>query len=139
VLTIEELREVWQATAEETDYNQIIRLLMFSLQRRGEIGSLDRSETDFGNNLITLPPKRTKNRHEHKIPMSDPIVAVLRKRRYIVGHHLFFGIGKHGYKDGRNPRRNLTIAFSPPGKQSSARKRSRCRGDCTTCDELAIL
>jgi integrase len=107
VLTIEELREVWQATAKETDYNQIIRLLMFSLQRRGEIGSLDRNETDFGNNLITLPPKRTKNKHEHKIPMSAPIVAVLKKRRQIVGHNLFFGIGKQGYKGWSKSKKEL--------------------------------
>jgi integrase len=81
VLTVDELREIWEATAEEGDYNGIVRLLMFTLQRREEIGALDRvKETDFKTALITLPPFRTKNKCEHKVPMSDPVVAIDGRR-----------------------------------------------------------
>jgi integrase len=99
VLTIAEMREVWEATAnQDDDYNQIVRLLMFTLQRRDDIADLKRvKETDFNTNLITLPPTRTKNKLEHKVPMSDPVVAILKRRKRIAGRNLFFGIGKGGY------------------------------------------
>jgi integrase len=47
--------------------------------------------------LITLPPTRTKNKLEHKVPMSNPVVAILKKRKRIAGRDLFFGIGNGGY------------------------------------------
>jgi integrase len=99
VLTAAELREVWEATANQhDDYNQIVRLLMLTLQRCDEIADLDRArETDFDTGLITLPPTRTQNKLEHKVPMSDPVVAILKKRKRIAGRDLFFGIGNGGY------------------------------------------
>jgi integrase len=99
VLTVSELGEVWTATADQgSDFNQIVRLLMFTLQRRDEIADLDRAkETDFHTNLITLPPTRTKNKLEHKLPMSAPVVAILKKRERIAGRNLFFGVGERGY------------------------------------------
>jgi integrase len=147
VLTIDELREIWQATAQDGDYNQIIRLLMFSLQRRGEIGSLNRAETDFSSNLITLPPKRTKNKREHKIPMSDPIVTILKKRRHIVGRNLFFGIGKYGYKGWSKSKTELDdrilharqAKFGKKAKPMSWRLHDlRRTGDTLMNDELGI-
>jgi integrase len=108
VLTINELREIWEATAEEGDYNEIVRLLLFTLQRRDEIGALDRvKETDFTTGLITLPPSRTKNKCEHKIPLSDPVIAILQKRRRIMGRNLFFGIGGGGYSGWSKSKKEL--------------------------------
>jgi integrase len=108
VLTIDELREIWEATAEEGDYNEIARLLMFTLQRREEIGALDRvKETDFKTGLITFPAPRTKNKCEHKIPMSDPVIAILQKRKRIVGRNLFFGLGKGGYSGWSKSKKEL--------------------------------
>ncbi len=40
MLTTDELREIWKATAEEGDYNEIVRLLMFTPQRREEIAAV---------------------------------------------------------------------------------------------------
>jgi integrase len=147
VLAIDELREIWQATAEESDYNQIIRLLMFSLQRRGEIGSLSRPETDFNSNLITLPPKRTKNKREHKIPMSDPMVAILKRRTHIVRRNLFFGIGKHGYEGWSKSKKELDdrilharqAKFGNKAKPMSWRLHDlRRTGDTLMNDELGV-
>jgi integrase len=108
VLTINELREIWEATAEEGDYNEIVRLLLFTLQRRNEIGALDRvNETDLTTGLITLPPSRTKNKCEHKIPLSDPVIAILQKRRRIMGRNLFFGIGGGGYSGWSKSKKEL--------------------------------
>lgn len=98
VLTIDELREVWEATADAADdYNEIVRLLILTLQRRDEIGGLARGEVGFGKSLITLPPARTKNRLEHKVPMAAPVIDALQKRPRIAGRTLFFGLGEGGY------------------------------------------
>ncbi len=108
VLTTEELREIWEATAKEGDYNEIVRLLMFTLQRREEIGALDRmKETDFKTGFITFPPPRTKNKCEHKIPMSEPVIAILQKRKCIAGRNLFFGIGTGGYSGWSKSKKEL--------------------------------
>ncbi len=98
VLKLAELREVWEATAnQDDDYNQIVRLLILTLQRRDEIADLDRGEVDFETGLITLPPTRTKNKQEHKLPMSAPVAATLSGRHTIAGRTLFFGIAAGGY------------------------------------------
>jgi integrase len=97
VLSWAELREVWDAL-EDNDHGDVVRLLMLTAQRREEIGALDRvKEVDFDANLITFPPARTKNKLEHEVPMSDPVQAILKKRKRIAGRDLVFGIGKGGF------------------------------------------
>jgi integrase len=98
VLKLEEMRAIWKATEDcDQPFNQIVRLLMFTLQRRDEIGSLDRREVDFDEALITFPKERVKNGREHRLPMSTSVVAILEKRPMIVGRTLFFGLGEGGF------------------------------------------
>jgi integrase len=97
VLKLEEMRKIWKVTEEETPFNQIVRLLMFTLQRREEIGDLDRKEVNFGDGLIVFPKERTKNKREHKLPMTEHVEAILKKRPMIVGRTLFFGLGEGGF------------------------------------------
>jgi integrase len=148
VLTIDELREIWEATAEEGDYSEIVRLLMFTLQRRGEIGALDRvKETDFKTGLITLPSSRTKNKCEHKITMSDPVTAILQKRKRIVGRNLFFGSGKGGYSGWSKSKKELDQRILDARQAKFGRKAKpiswrlhdlRRTGDTLMNDELGI-
>jgi integrase len=148
VLTIDELREIWEATAEEGDYNEIVRLLMFTLQRREEIGALDRvKETDFKTGLITLPSSRTKNKCEHKITMSDPVIALLQKRKRIVGRSLFFGSGKGGYSGWSKSKKEIDQRILDARQAKFGRKAKpiswrlhdlRRTGDTLMNDELGI-
>ncbi len=94
VLTLDEMRRIWKATEEETEFNQLVRLFIFTLQRRRQIGDLSKTETDFDAALITFPKDRMKNKREHKLPMSRPVMDILRKRPVIVGRSLYFGSGK---------------------------------------------
>ena len=65
VLSGDELKLIWNATAGDDDYSAIMRLLMLSGQRREEIGGLRWSEVL--ENRIALPGVRTKNGHAHSV------------------------------------------------------------------------
>lgn len=79
VLTDEELRAVWHR-AEEVGYpyGTIIKLLILTGQRRGEIAGLRRSW--ITDDAITFPAGFTKNKREHKIPigpLTKDIIAAI--------------------------------------------------------------
>jgi len=70
VLTAEELRAVWQrAETYGYPFGPIVRLLILTGQRRGEVTNLRRSW--FEDDAITFPAEIMKNAREHTIPMSD--------------------------------------------------------------------
>ena len=77
VLSDDELATVWRALGDD-QYGAIVKLLILTGARRDEIGGLRWSEIDLERALITLPPERTKNRREHQIPLSAPVLAILQ-------------------------------------------------------------
>jgi integrase len=99
VLTDDEIRAIWAALP-PGDFGDIVRLLLFSGQRRSEIAELTWQEIDFERGLIVLPASRTKNKREHIVPMSGPVRAILDARTHIYGRDLVFGvrgIGRFGF------------------------------------------
>jgi integrase len=76
LLSDTELRTVWQALGDD-DYGTVVRLLILTGLRRGEIGELHWSEVDLNSNLITIPPSRSKNGRAHLVPMSAPVRAMI--------------------------------------------------------------
>jgi len=97
VLTDGELREIWEALQDD-DYGDIVKLLALTGQRRDEIACLHWSEIDFDQSIITLPSPRTKNKHEHIIPMSGPVITILKFRKRLLDRDLVFGSGRGGYQ-----------------------------------------
>jgi integrase len=79
VLTGEELKAIWAATADERDYSAIVRLLMLTGCRAAEIGELRWSEID--GDRILLPAARTKNARAHVVPLASAARAILDARR----------------------------------------------------------
>jgi integrase len=103
VPTDDELAVIWRAAGDD-QYGAIIKLLMLIGARRDEIGGLGRSEVNFKNALIALPPARTKNRREHLIPLSEQALAILKAQPERSGadgipRDLIFGFGQRGYQD----------------------------------------
>jgi integrase len=92
----DELVAVWKG-APDSEYGKIIRLLILTLCRRDEIGSLEWSEIDKEARLIRLPAARVKNGREHVIPLSDPAMAILETIDRRADRELVFGLGKGGY------------------------------------------
>ena len=95
-LTDLELAIVWN-TLSDSDYSDIIRLLILTGQRASEIGKLRWKEIDFDENLISLPPARTKNARAHSFPMSAPVRDILKARAQTPDYVFGRGIGFSGW------------------------------------------
>ena len=79
MLSDDELRWLWRA-CEKIDwpFGPLVKLLLFTGQRRDEIASLQWSELDLGKRTWTLPREKAKNNRAHEIHLSDAAVEVLK-------------------------------------------------------------
>ena len=74
VLTDDELRKVWLATEDDT-FGRIVKLLILTGQRRGEITNL--TPRMVGDDTITIPAWLAKNSREHTIPLGSLAKSIL--------------------------------------------------------------
>jgi len=75
----------------------IIRLALLTGQRIGEICGIRKSEIDLNNGVWELPGARTKNGRSHRVPLSGPAMALLKRARELSGGSPFlFPSPKHG-------------------------------------------
>ncbi len=74
ILTDDELRRVWQAAGDDT-FGKIVKLLILTGQRRGEITQLTGGMV--GTDTITIPAWLVKNSREHTIPLGTMAEAIL--------------------------------------------------------------
>jgi integrase len=96
VLAPAELRAIWRAL-DSDQFGTIIKLLLLTAQRRGEIGGLRYSE--MHDHTIVLPAERTKNALPHVVPLSDyahGLIKLLPRRADTAGklRDLVFGSGE---------------------------------------------
>lgn len=107
VLDYNELRLIWNALDDETDYGVIMKLLMLTGQRAGEIAGLRRSE--IRDDAILLPGERTKNHREHVVPLSQKareLIATQLKRQD-GDRELVFGQGDGPFSGWSNSKKAL--------------------------------
>lgn len=76
VLSIEELTAVWNATDDGTTYGSIVRLLILTGQRKGEIAALEWEWIDT--EQITLPSTLTKNKRSHTVPIGPMAQNIIK-------------------------------------------------------------
>jgi integrase len=79
-LTEDEIRLLWRAldTAPmEPNARRILRLMLVTGQRKGEVMGIPAHEIDYGKQLWILPAERAKNGREHVIPLSAPALEIL--------------------------------------------------------------
>jgi integrase len=79
VLDDRELSLVWRAA--DTlgwPYGAIVRLLILTGQRRGEVVGMAWSELDLEKKLWSLPASRTKNRRPHALPLSSTAIDIFK-------------------------------------------------------------
>ena len=79
VLTLEELRVIWNATDDDNLFSGIVRLLMLTGQRREEVAGMRWSEVE--GDTWKLPAERTKNHRGHVVHLSEPALAIIEARR----------------------------------------------------------
>ena len=68
VLGDEELTAIWRASGNDA-YGRVIKLLILTGARRGEVGGMRWSELDLDRAIWTIPPQRTKNNRPHALPL----------------------------------------------------------------------
>jgi integrase len=90
VLSDAELAAIWKALPSDA-YGLIVRLLIFTGQRREEIGGLRWSEVDLQKALITLSGERTKNGKPHELPLAAAAIAILQAQPRRGERDLIFG------------------------------------------------
>jgi integrase len=79
VLTDEEIGEIWRAASEAASpYGTIIRLLILTGQRRGEVAGMLWGEISDDLATWNIPAERTKNGAAHLVPLSAPACDLLR-------------------------------------------------------------
>jgi integrase len=79
VLTDDEIGEIWRAAGNVTaPYGAIIRLLILTGQRRGEVAGTTWGELSEDLATWTVPSERSKNHISHLVPLSTPVRDLLR-------------------------------------------------------------
>jgi integrase len=96
VLTDSELGQAWRSA--NGFYGQIVRLLILTGQRRGEVSGMCWNELDLDQATWTLPPERTKNGRRHEIPLSKQALAIIRGLPRISEHYVFAVDGVRPYR-----------------------------------------
>jgi integrase len=86
VLTDQELAEIWRAAGDAASpYGSIIRLLILTGQRRGEVAGMAWQEISEDLTTWMLPGERTKNGAAHTIPLSAPARDLLKAKTGVAG------------------------------------------------------
>jgi integrase len=79
VLTGAELRDVWiAADAVNHRFGSVVKLLILTAQRLGEVMRMEWDELDLNTGIWTLPAIRAKNNKQHFIPLPGPALDILR-------------------------------------------------------------
>jgi integrase len=79
-LNDDELKAVWQALEKETSQvKDVLRLILLTGQRPGEVMGARLDEINFNEALWTIPGSRTKNGLTNIVPLSPQAVRILEK------------------------------------------------------------
>jgi integrase len=116
VVSDDELATIWRAL-DDDQYAAIVKLLMLTAARRDEVASLRWSEINLDDAIITLPEERTKNRREHIIPLSEPVLAILAAQPRRVeadgsARDFVFGRGQRGFQDWSGSKADLDASIT---------------------------
>jgi len=76
ILSDDEIRSLWTATAEGNTFSAMCRLLLLTAARRTEVAGMEWSEIDAAG-VWTLPASRSKNKRAHSLPLSGAARAVV--------------------------------------------------------------
>jgi integrase len=79
ILGDDELGSVWKAAdGDGWPFGPIIKLMILTGQREGEVAGMRWDELDLEKKTWTLPASRVKNDELHEVPLSDSAVAIIK-------------------------------------------------------------
>jgi integrase len=80
VLSDEEVVAFWNATANiSAPFRDVLRLVLLTGQRPGEVAGIRAEEVDLGRQLWALPPERVKNKRRHTVPLVGEALAIVSR------------------------------------------------------------
>lgn len=101
ILTDDEIRALWAATEPSSTFHSIVRLLLLTGQRRGEVAALQWDWIDPVERAITIPASVTKNGRVHTFPYGDLVADHIEHILEMVGcPYLFPARGMQGPYNG---------------------------------------
>jgi integrase len=125
VLSDSELAEVWHACPDD-DHGRIVKLLMLTGQRRGEVGGMRWSELgDLGEGLWRLPAGRTKNGLPHEVPLGPTALAIIKAVKAVRSddeRDPLFGRGRNGFGGFGKGKLDLDATIKAARKKSRAKE-----------------
>jgi integrase len=118
VLADAELRLIWTALPDD-HYGSIVKLLMLTGQRKGEIAGLQWSEIKDGS--IELAGERTKNHRAHAVPLSGAARAIIAAQPHRTNNDgtprdLIFGFGDGPFSGWSGCKEQLDERIAKAGK-----------------------
>jgi integrase len=84
------LRQIWQATGKAGSFNNIVRALMLTGQREGEVAGMAWSELSGDLSTWTIPASRAKNGVASVVPLSAPARGIIEAAPRYEGNPLVF-------------------------------------------------
>lgn len=104
VLSMEELRRVWDATkAVGYPFGDAVRLVMLTGQRRSEIAEMEWGWVDAEQRTVEIPAARYKTKRPHVFPLSAPAWALVQTLPRWNGGDCVFSTGGLGRVAGARP------------------------------------
>jgi integrase len=120
VLSDEELAEIWHALG-DSQFADVVRLLLLTGLRRNEIGWLAWSEVDIASAVLRLPSERVKNGVPHTVQLSDMALRIITAQPKRLHRELLFGDGQGGYKGWGHSKERLDQRIADARKASKAK------------------
>jgi integrase len=109
-----EIAIVWNACRND-QFGNIVKLLILTGARRDEVGHLSLDELDLDNRKWLLPEARSKNHHEHLVPLSDTAVDILTKAAETREAHVFGYGEERGFSGWSKAKKALDKRISDAG------------------------
>lgn len=99
VLSDRELRDIWEASGEVGyPFGHIVRFLMLTAQRRGEVVNMEWDQYNDKTHLWTIPRENTKSDRQHEVPLSALAVSTLEACRPL-GIFIFTSMGEKPFEN----------------------------------------
>ena len=113
VLSDAELAALWAATEDRSDFNLIVRVMLWTGCRRSEAGGMRWREVADG--IWTVPGERVKNHRTLALPLPRQMHDALEAWPRIVGRDLLFGRGSNGFQAWSKSKERLDrrLGFDP--------------------------
>ena len=139
VLSDDEIKELWKDLENRAEPTaSIYRLVLLTGQRPGEVKAMRWTDID-AENIWTIPATETKNKREHKVPLSSNSLAAIERLRPLSGDgELIFASPKGGHikwlqKMSQRIQKNVGFHFRPHDlRRTCATNLSQLRVDDVT-------